>query len=801
MSFKDVVKKYGLNILAFPNTSRGFTGFEAKKWVRGVYRSYFKDNNYSFKETSWAVKRGFLPEQVRNLNINEDNYKDIISAKDYSFLRPINGIYGKWIADRVTIYNIFKPFRDKMPRCFYHITNRYKDKLIIPLLNDKKDTWLDVIKTIKEEKKVRLYITNRNQRDFIKWKDESFYINEKKVSQEELISYISKINKSVLISEDINPREDFEGGLINLIIFNSKGDNPKIGDAYISFEKNKFLNKNINIIKNTSLKEEINLNEDYNYKNDILFKLYEEDSAEEESKYADNEEWRESTVYAYIDTLNGNISDSVSLNNGKRIKKTKNPNNNHDIPSQIPYWDEIKNTVKDICYFVPELEFFGLKIMITDNGFKIMSWKSHPVYPKSVPFSIETSKYLKYKVSQKREAYKGINVKVHRGFKKIKLKVRATYAKLFFPKGLLPYLSIKFPKEQLKDFFTNKDTTFKEKMWAKKHGFISYRLHQYGINDNNFNNYISDFEYRWLRHINNEYRKWMEDKITVKYICSDYNDCFPEYYYHIILKNGNNKVISMMDCPKGYSNTFEDIFNLVKEKKALALKPDEGSHGDGFYKFEYIDGIYYLNHEQAEKEDVLNILKDVNNQYLVTEYINMHPVIKNIYSGAVNTIRMIVFKKDGKTPQIGNAYMRFGSKRTGAVDNMGAGGMFAKIDIESGKFYDAKIIEDNEIKPCLYHPDTNVKIEGYLPNWEKVKETVLNVAKNIPELEYFGFDLAITENGIKFPEINRFPDYPAIEKLSPKTMDYLLYKLKQKKISYGDEHFRGNHSLVKLPVR
>ena len=22
----------------------------------------------------------------------------------------------------------------------------------------------------------------------------------------------------------------------------------------------------------------------------------------------------------------------------------------------------------------------------------------------------------------------------------------------------------------------------------------------------------------------------------------------------------------MMDCPKGYSNTFEDIFNLVKEK-------------------------------------------------------------------------------------------------------------------------------------------------------------------------------------------------------------------------------------------
>ena len=34
MSFNDI-KKYGLNILAFPNTSNGFTGTEARKWIRG----------------------------------------------------------------------------------------------------------------------------------------------------------------------------------------------------------------------------------------------------------------------------------------------------------------------------------------------------------------------------------------------------------------------------------------------------------------------------------------------------------------------------------------------------------------------------------------------------------------------------------------------------------------------------------------------------------------------------------------------------------------------------------------------
>ena len=119
---------------------------------------------------------------------------------------------------------------------------------------------------------------------------------------------------------------------------------------------------------------------------------------------------------------------------------------------------------------------------------------------------------------------------------------------------------------------------------------MSYRIPQYGITEENLGEYISDFEYKWLRHINPKYRKWMEDKITVKYVCADYNDCFPAYYYHIICKNGNNKVISMMDLPEGYTNTFDEIFRLVEEKGVLALKPDEGSHGDGFYKFTCEDG-------------------------------------------------------------------------------------------------------------------------------------------------------------------------------------------------------------------
>ena len=67
-------------------------------------------------------------------------------------------------------------------------------------------------------------------------------------------------------------------------------------------------------------------------------------------------------------------------------------------------------------------------------------------------------------------------------------------------------------------------------------------------------------------------------------------------------------------------------------------------------------------------------------------------------------------------------------------------------------------------------------------------------------LEYFGFDVAVTEDSVKLPEINRFPDFPKIEKYSQETIDYLLLKLQQKKEVYGYD-VKPCRKLVHLPKR
>ena len=739
-----------LNMLALRPTSKGFTGGEARRWVRQVYRHKVRDYGFSRKETNWAIRHGFMPEQVKSLGITEENYKNFISQKDYSFLRPLNGTYSKWISDKVTIYTIFKPFRRYMPEVYYQIGLRYDESVLIPLSTEcKGDTFEDLIDLIKEKKAVTLAQANGLASTTIEFRGGKFYFNSRQVSLENLEKKLKGFAVTMVIKEKVALDETLDGGVLNLIVFNEFGDNPVIGDGFVTF--NEYEKKSIRKVARKT-----------------------NDSIEEEDTEEEN--------YRAI------TAESVNVKEGTWRGK------------QLPHWDEISDCIKRMCVFVPQLEYFGAEIVINKDGFKITGLANQPEYPHVKPFSEETTAYLKRKVAQKKEAYSKAGTRISRGAKKIKLKVRARFAKMFYPKGLVPYLSIRWISDVWKDFTTNKDTSFGQKMWAYRHGFLSYRLLQYGITKENHKEYISDFEYKWLRHINPKYRKWMEDKITVKYVCSDYNECFPEYYYHIICKNGNNKVISMMDLPEGYTNSFEDIFKLVEEKGVLALKPDEGSHGDGFYKFTCEKGVYQLNYKDVTKQQVLDILEDIDNQYLVTEYINMCDELKRVYDGAVNTVRMIVFKKDGKEPQIGNAYVRFGSKKTGAVDNVGAGGMTATIDVATGHFHDAKIVMNNSIEDCPIHPDTGVPIDGYLPHWEQVKQQVLDVTRSIKQLEFFGVDLAVTNDGIKFPEINRFPDYPAVEKYTSATREYLLYKLEGKKRKYGYDKEK-NKTLVHLPKR
>ena len=55
------------------------------------------------------------------------------------------------------------------------------------------------------------------------------------------------------------------------------------------------------------------------------------------------------------------------------------------------------------------------------------------------------------------------------------------------------------------------------------------------------------------------------------------------------------------------------------------------------------------------------------------------------------------------------------------------------------------------------HPDTNVLLEGVLPNWPLLSGKILEICNFIPQLRLMGFDIIITNDGFKIIEINSLP--------------------------------------------
>ena len=467
---------------------------------------------------------------------------------------------------------------------------------------------------------------------------------------------------------------------------------------------------------------------------------------------------------------------SIHLQSWKKITRS----------DQFVNFEVLEKELFKLCFHTPQVEFFAIDIITTPDNFKIIKMYSDPPYPTDCTegFSYAIDEYLKNSIQDKQKNFSLIEYeKIQQEIKERKKRIRAMY-----PRGYYPFLETTSSSEFLTNFKSERLLKLDEERWISERGFNHHRIEQYGINRSNQKSLISDFEYEYLGHLNNKYRVWFEDKITIKYILDDFSEYMTEYYYLITMKNGKNKIVTLMDCPNGYVSSYEDIFRLVRQQGTLALKLDEGTHGTGFFKFTFANEKYYLNDNEIRKEDIIELLNDTksNNQYLVTEFIQQHPSLANIYPGSVNTARLIVFKKDGRTAQIGSGYMRFGHSETGGVDNMGAGGIGVDLDVLTGYYNNAARIRDNiTVESCFTHPDTGVLIEGYLPNWNDVIQAVLKIANSLPEIEYIGFDVAFTNDGIKLPELNRFPDFPKLNKLTPETIDYLLYKLEKKKKKYG----------------
>lgn len=255
-----------------------------------------------------------------------------------------------------------------------------------------------------------------------------------------------------------------------------------------------------------------------------------------------------------------------------------------------------------------------------------------------------------------------------------------------------------------------------------KRGFYLKSEQEFKLNDNNFKDYLSDFDYRRLAPLNGHYTIWLDDKLTFRHVFSKYRNHIPKYYFHI---DSEGELLNGIDLPIEYrmmQSETEKFFELLEDKEYLLAKKAVGSLSDGIIVAKYQNEKYYINSKEMSREEVTKTLTNMRD-YIIQQYIMPSKEIPSCFT----TVRLIVVHNPNENYEIKYAF----------IYTVEPGVPSSVIDIETGKYY------------ILNNQETFI-----IPKWQNIKQMVENLCIDFPELCYMGIDIGISDDNFYMFEIN-----------------------------------------------
>lgn len=190
-------------------------------------------------------------------------------------------------------------------------------------------------------------------------------------------------------------------------------------------------------------------------------------------------------------------------------------------------------------------------------------------------------------------------------------------------------------------------------------------------------------------------------------------------------------------------NTLIDAIGFAKLYREVVVKPLKDCAGRG---------IELHTYDAETSPQYFKQLLSTHKPYIIEERIIQHPTLAQWHPASINTIRVNTILKDNRFT-IFNAFIRTG--RNGSfVDNGAQGGLFATIDPQNGKIITEAC--DEHGNTYASHPESHIPYIGtQIPYWDELKDLSKQLAHNIPELVYVGWDLALTPDGWVMVEGNK----------------------------------------------
>jgi len=263
----------------------------------------------------------------------------------------------------------------------------------------------------------------------------------------------------------------------------------------------------------------------------------------------------------------------------------------------------------------------------------------------------------------------------------------------------------------LKAFFTkerssNLSVSFKDKIWALKHGFLSESNVIYQLDKSNFKFYLSDYDRLKTSLINGKYSTLLDDKVVFENLMNKYLN-LPESIAYV----NDGRIISINDS---YNiNSYDSFLDYLMLKKQLVIKPISGGGGKGVLILKVSSSKIYLNSKEISKKELFNTIAKLDKNF-ISEFIVQGRYGEILYPHTTNTIRIVtMLAPNNHKPFIPIAVQRIGNERSIPSDNWTQGGLSVAIDLDTGELSRGIMYPSNgELKVYDRHPDTGQKFKG-----------------------------------------------------------------------------------------
>lgn len=339
------------------------------------------------------------------------------------------------------------------------------------------------------------------------------------------------------------------------------------------------------------------------------------------------------------------------------------------------------------------------------------------------------------------------------------------YAWLAYKNGVVPFRIDRIASEYTDDYYADTGIPRPEKEWYYCKGLTSFKINFYGLNTENYNNFISDFDfYNKKNYQNKSFENWFEHKLNTYYLLLKFQKYLPKHYFY-----KKDMIYSLEAGIKGKMTDSHDVLTQCRDNP-LAFKACIGGHGKGFYKLEH-DGGYVLNGRKVEEHDVEKLVESLND-YIITEYCVPHKVFRKACGeNAFAVIRAVTVFDQIDGPQITAMIIRLGMAGKVVCDYDGT--IYCGVDLETGRLFNPVLRTGDEAgviygKSISTHPETGHCLEGIsIPNFQELKSLLREVSAFIPMTPYLVFDIIPVDEGFKILEINSHGQVRIIEPFYP----------------------------------